>query len=341
MTRDYENKRRSRMLLLLFTAIFILIFMGSFMIGKYHIGLKDLFTTLFSGILGHSNDAPSQMEIVVMQVRFPRILAAAIIGAALSAAGLCYQGLFQNPMVSPDVLGASTGAGFGAALGLFMSFGYFGVSLSALFFGIIAVVIVQLVSGRVKNNPVLALILSGIMVSSLFSAATSFIKLVADPTNVLPTITYWLMGSLASIRQSDLLFVSIPILLGIIPLLLIRWRLNILTLGEEEARTVGLDTKKLRVLIIFCATLLTAACVSVSGMIGWVGLVIPHISRMLVGCDHRVSLPASMLLGSSFLMVVDNFCRILTTTEIPLGILTAFVGAPFFLYLLVREGKLL
>ena len=177
------------------------------------------------------------------------------------------------------------------------------------------------------------------MIGSIFSAGLSYIKLVADPNNELPAITYWLMGSLASIRLNELAFATIPIIVSIIPLLFLRWKLNVMTMGEEEARTIGVNTKKVRLIVIFCATLATAASVSVSGMIGWVGLVIPHFARMLVGADYRVLLPASMLLGSSFLLIVDNFSRMLATQEIPLGILTSFVGAPFFLYLILRRGN--
>ncbi|MEG2143778.1 MAG: iron ABC transporter permease [Oscillospiraceae bacterium] len=322
-----------------FTLLFLFCFSVSFMLGRYPVTFSELVKILLSKIFPIPVTWASQAETVVIGVRLPRVLAASLIGAALSAAGICYQGLFQNPMVSPDVLGASAGAGFGAAMGLFFSFSYLGVSLSSFAFGMTAVLIVQFISGRVRSQPVMGLILSGMMIGSLFSSATSFIKLVADPTNVLPSITYWLMGSLASIRPRDLLFAFIPIFAGIVPLILLRWRLNVLTLGEEEARSMGINTKLLRGTVILCATLMTAACVSISGMIGWVGLVIPHFTRMLVGCDYRISLPSSMLLGASFLLVVDNFSRLLTTSEIPLGILTAYVGAPFFLYLILREGK--
>ncbi|MEG1073993.1 MAG: iron ABC transporter permease [Ruthenibacterium sp.] len=332
-------KKRAVAVLPALAVLFVLCFAGSFMLGRYPVMPIDLVKILLSRIFTMPVTWTSQAQTVVLQVRLPRVLAASMIGAALSAAGICYQGLFQNPMVSPDVLGASAGAGFGAALGLFCSFSYFGVSLSSFSFGIAAVLIVQFISRRVRSQPVMGLILSGIMVGSLFSSATSFLKLVADPTNVLPEITYWLMGSLASIRPKDLLFAAVPILLGIVPLFFLRWRLNVLTLGEEEARSIGINTRLLRAIVIFCATMMTAASVSISGMIGWVGLVIPHFTRMLVGCDYRVSLPASMLLGASFLVVVDNFSRLLTTSEIPLGILTAYVGAPFFLYLILREGK--
>ena len=320
-------------------ALFIVCFFGSFLLGKYPIHPWTLIRVLLSRILPVTADWSSKVETVLFQVRLPRVVMAALIGAGLSCAGAAYQGIFQNPMVSPDVLGASSGAGFGAALGLFFSFSYHGVSACAFGFGLAAVAFVCLISSRVKYNQTLGLVLAGMMISSLFTAAVSFLKLVADPDNTLPVITYWLMGSLASIRPSDVAFSAPWIVVGIIPILCLRWKINVLTLGEEEARCIGVNTGRVRLTVVLCATLITAASVSVSGLIGWVGLVIPHFSRMLVGSDYRKMLPVSLLLGGSFLMIVDNFARLLATSEIPIGILTAFVGAPFFLYLILKEGN--
>ena len=311
--------------------LFAVCFFGSFMLGRYPIEPWTLIPV--------TPDWPSQVETVLFNVRLPRVLMAALIGAGLSAAGAAYQGIFKNPMVSPDVLGASSGAGFGAALGLFLSFSYQGVSFLAFVLGLSAVGAVCLISSRVKYNQTLGLVLAGMMISSLFTAAVSFLKLVADPNNTLPVITYWLMGSLASIRPKDLAFAAPWIIGGIIPIYLLRWKINVLTLGEEEARCIGVNTSAVRLAVVLCATLITSAAVSVSGLIGWVGLVIPHFARMLVGSDYRKMLPASLLLGASFLLVVDNFARLLATSEIPIGILTAFVGAPFFLWLILREGN--
>lgn len=294
---------------------------------------------LASRVIPVTPDWTSQVETVLFNVRLPRVLMAALIGAGLAAAGAAYQGIFKNPMVSPDVLGASSGAGFGAALGLFLSFSYQGVSFLAFVLGLSAVGAVCLISSRVKYNQTLGLVLAGMMISSLFTAAVSFLKLVADPNNTLPVITYWLMGSLASIRPKDVAFAAPWIIGGIIPIYLLRWKINVLTLGEEEARCIGVNTSAVRLAVVLCATLITSAAVSVSGLIGWVGLVIPHFARMLVGSDYRKMLPASLLLGASFLLVVDNFARLLATSEIPIGILTAFVGAPFFLWLILREGN--
>lgn len=333
------KKSRVRMRLTAMIILFVVCFFGSFMLGRYPIEPWTLIRVLASRIIPITPDWPSQVETVLFNVRLPRVLMAALIGAGLSAAGAAYQGIFKNPMVSPDVLGASSGAGFGAALGLFLSFSYQGVSFLAFLLGLSAVAAVCLISSRVKYNQTLGLVLAGMMVSSLFTAAVSFIKLVADPNNALPVITYWLMGSLASIRPKDLAFAAPWIIGGIIPIYLMRWKINVLTLGEEEARCIGVNTSAVRLAVVLCATLITSAAVSVSGLIGWVGLVIPHFARMLVGSDYRKMLPASLLLGASFLLVVDNFARLLAASEIPIGILTAFVGAPFFLWLILREGN--
>lgn len=333
--RDWIYKKRFGIIVLLF----IVCFFCSFLIGRYPVYPDTLLKILLSSIFPIKTTWPAQAETVVFQIRLPRVFMAAMIGGGLSCAGAAYQGIFKNPMVSPDVLGASSGAGLGAALGLFFALGYNGVTISAFLFGLGAVGIVCLISSRVKYNPVLGLVLSGMMISSLASAAVSFLKLVADPTNTLPVITYWLMGSLASIRQKDVMFAAPWILVGILPIYLLRWRINVLSLGEDEARSMGINARKLRFIIVVSATLITSAAVSVSGHIGWVGLVIPHFARMLVGSDYRRLLPASLLMGGSFLLIVDNFARLLATSEIPIGILTAFVGAPFFLYLILREGN--
>ena len=242
-------------------------------------------------------------------------------------------------MVSPSVLGASAGAAFGAALGLFFSMNYGEITVLAFLFGIGAVLLVCLIGSRVRQNQTLGLVLSGMMVGSLFSSAVSFLKLVADTNNTLPAITYWLMGSLSGTRMRDLVFAAPLLIVGMAVVYLMRWKINVLTLGEEEAKCIGVDTKRVRWIVVGAATLITAAAVSVSGLIGWVGLVIPHLARMLVGNDYRKMVPASLLLGASYMMVVDNVSRLLLAKEIPIGILTAFIGAPFFLYLILKEGN--
>ena len=325
---------------------FCLVFFGSFWVGRYDVSpmqtlrilLDWLLRTVSRGRLFLIQTWQAREQAVVINVRLPRVAAAALVGAALSTAGCSYQGMFRNPMVSPDLLGASTGACFGAALAILLGAGYAVITASSFLFGLAAVGLTYLVGRLSRIRSTLAMVLAGMMVGSLFSAGTSFIKLVADTTDQLPAITYWLMGALTSVRLDDLHFAMVPILCGLIPLFFLRWRLNLLTVSEAEARSMGVNTRLLRLLVILCATLTTAASVSISGMIGWVGLVIPHICRLLVGQDAQRLLPCSMLLGASFLMLVDDLARCLAASEIPLGILTAFVGAPLFLYLIVKGG---
>ena len=319
-------------------AAFVAALFGSVLLGRFSVTPKELFRLLLSRLTETEQGWRDGAENVVFQIRLPRVAAAALIGAALAVAGVSYQGMFRNPMVSPDILGASTGAGFGAALAILLGAGYFGISMSAFVFGLLAVAAAYLVSCMSRTNQTIALILSGMMVSSLFSAGTSYLKLVADTQQQLPAITYWLMGSLSSIKPRDVLFLVIPVTLGLVPLWILSWRMNLLTLGEEEARSMGVNTRLLRFTVILCATLLTASSVAVSGMIGWVGLVIPHFCRMLFGYDYRRLIPAAALFGASFLIIVDDIARLATAGEIPLGILTAFVGAPIFLYLILTGG---
>lgn len=319
-------------------AAFAVVAIVSLGLGKYFIDPLTIIKALLSKVIPIEIADP-QVATVLFNVRLPRIALGILVGAGLSVAGATYQGIFQNPMVSPDLLGASWGAGFGAALGLFFSASYTGVSMSAFFFGLLAVALVCIIGRTVKHNMRLGFILAGIMVGSLFSSGVSFLKLVADPMNELPAITYWLMGSLASARGINVLLAGPVMVAGMIPIFLLRWQINVLTMGEEEARSMGVSVKRLQIILIVCATLITAAAVSVSGMIGWVGLVIPHFARMVVGNDYRRVIPFAMVLGATYLLLVDNVARLTLTSEIPLGILTAFVGAPFFLFLIIREGK--
>ena len=326
---------------------FALVFFGSFWVGRYDVSplqtlrilLDWLLRVLSRGKLSLAQTWQAREQAVVLNVRLPRVAAAALVGAALSTAGCAYQGMFRNPMVSPDLLGASTGAGFGAALGLLFGLGYGAITGLSFGFGLLAVLLAYLISRASRIQTTLAMVLAGVMISSLFTSGTSFIKLVADPTDQLPAITYWLMGALTSVKARDVRFAVWPIVLGLAPLWLLRWRINLLTVSEAEARSMGVDTARLRVVVVLCATLMTAGSVAISGMIGWVGLVIPHFGRMIFGQDYRKLIPASSLLGAVFLMVVDNLARTITTSEVPLGILTSFVGAPVFLYLIMSGGS--
>lgn len=305
-------------------------------LGRYPIRLRELGGILLSKIVPIEPFWSKTQASLLLQHRLPRIELACLVGCCLSAAGAAYQGVFQNPMAAPDILGASSGASFGAALGILLGFNGSMIIAFAFGSGLLTVCLVILIGERAKGTRVLGLILSGIMVSSLMSSGTSFIKLVADPTDQLPAITYWLMGSLNGTAPKDVLFALIPMVLGLIPLLLLRWRINLLTLGDAEAQALGVNARGLRILVILSATLVTAASVSVSGTIGWVGLVIPHLSRRLVGSNYRYLMPASMLLGAIFLLLVDDVSRNLMATEIPLGILTSLIGAPFFIFLILK-----
>jgi len=331
---------RNNMIVLSLGIVLIILIIISFWIGRYPIYTKELLGILLSKIIPIEQFWTDKMEIVLFNIRLPRIALACLIGCCLSAAGAAYQGVFQNPMAAPDILGASAGAAFGAALAILNYGNSYMIAFSAFFFSLITVALVYLVSKKAKGSGILGLILSGIMVSSLFSAGTSFIKLVADPNEQLPAITYWLMGSLSGAKNSDVLFVIIPMAIGLIPLFILRWQMNVLTMGDDEARTMGVNSNRIRIIVILCATLVTAASVSVSGMIGWVGLVIPHLARKLVGNNYNHLMPTSMLLGAIFLLTVDNVSKNLFSTEIPIGILTAFIGAPFFLYLITRKGDI-
>ncbi len=320
-------------------AVLIAIFLLSFSLGRYGVPIKEVIRIFCNKLIHLRQTWTAEMEIVVINIRLPRIIMACLVGCALSAAGASYQGVFQNPMASPDILGASSGAAFGAALAILLHANAQIITFSAFLSSLITVMAVFFIAERAPGLRVVNLILAGIMVGSLFTAGTSYIKLVADPSNQLPAITYWMMGSLSGSKLGQVAFVIVPMALGLIPLLLIRWQINILTLGDDEARTLGVNTNRLRMIVILCATLITAASVSVSGMIGWVGLVIPHLCRKIVGNNYRYLLPASMIMGAAFLLIVDNVSRNLLAVEIPLGILTAFIGAPFFVYLIARREK--
>lgn len=278
---------------------------------------------------------------VLVTMRLPRIAAAVIIGAALSGAGCAFQGIFKNPMVSPDLLGASSGASFGAALGILLSLGTVGIEVLAFIVGIAAVALTYVLSTAIgkRMGSVLVMVLSGMVVGKVFEALIGAVKFVADPNSQLPEITFWLMGGLSSVNPEQLIWLGVAFLIGTVGLSSLRWRLNVMSMGDEEAAALGVDVKQSRLIIIGFATLLTSASVAIAGMVGWVGLIVPHLARFLVGSDHRVLLPASMLLGASFLLFVDGICRSIYTTEIPLSILTAILGAPLFIYLICKQRK--
>ena len=332
-------KRKQRRVLQVMLISLICCVLLSFSLGQYPVPIQAVL-----GILGKKIGLPvtvfwtEAMETALWNIRLPRVILSVLVGVSLAAAGSAYQGVFQNPMASPDILGASAGAGFGAALAILLGASSVFIMLGAFASGIATVVLVFFVSRYAKGDKILGLVLSGIMISTLFQSGTSFLKLVADPANQLPQITYWLMGSLSGATWRNVLFAIIPMVIGWIPLLLLRWQLNVITMGDDEAKTLGVHPQKIRIWIVLSATLVTAASVAVSGIIGWVGLVIPHIMRRMVGNDYRYLMPTSMVGGGLFLMIVDNISRNVTASGIPIGILTAFVGAPFFLWIITGRG---
>lgn len=308
--------------------------------GKYPVPLADLAAVLGRRLLGLPLPVPSTVETVVMQVRLPRVAAAMVVGAGLSAAGATYQGLFRNPLVSPDILGVSAGSGLGAVLGIYLALPVPAIQALAFAGGLGAVAIVYGVGLAVRrHDPVLTLVLAGVAVGAVLGAGISLLKVLADPYNQLPAITFWLLGSLSSVTLADVAAILPMMALGLAPLVLLRWRMNLMSLGEEEARALGVETRVLRPVLIGGATLVTAAAVSVTGVIGWIGLIVPHVARMLVGPDYRRLLPASVTLGAGYLLAVDLIARSAGTIEVPLGILTALVGAPFFLWLLAAGRR--
>lgn len=328
-----ENSVNVSLLLLPFI---ILIF--SMFVGRYIISPDIIIKILLSKIIYIEPTWDPTMESVIFDVRLPRAIAAMIVGAGLSVSGTSFQGLFKNPLVSPQILGVSAGAGFGAAIALLLWEKLYIVQLCAFLGGIFAVAFTYRISKIYKTTPLLMLVLSGMVTAALFSALTSLIKYVADPWNKLPAIVFWLMGSFNAVSRRDLVLLGPLIIAGLIVLFLIRWRINVLSLGDEEARSMGINTEQLKFIIILSASVITASCVCISGIIGWVGLIIPHVGRILVGPDHKKLVPASLLLGASYLLFVDDVARSVVSTEIPIGILTAIIGAPFFAYL-IRKSK--
>ena len=321
--------------IVLLAALLGLALVVSLSLGRYPIPPAALLARIF-GVPFES----ARMEAIFFNVRLPRIILACLVGCSLAAAGASYQGVFQNPLAAPDILGASSGAAAGAALAILLRLSTFMVTVFAFFASLLVIALVMFIGERVRGRKTLGLILAGLMISSLCNAGVSFMKLAADPNNVLPEIVYWLMGSLAKTRVRDIPFALVPMILGLAPLYVFRWRINLLTLSDDEAQSMGLHVRRTRLLVIVASTLVTAAAVSVSGVIGWAGLVIPHLTRRLVGNDYRYLMPASMLFGALFLMIMDDVSRNLFAVEIPLGILTALMGAPFFLWLITRKGEL-
>jgi iron complex transport system permease protein len=313
-------------------------FIISLTLGRYPISALDVVRVLLSPIFPASAEGvPEIARQLVLQIRVPRILAALLIGASFGATGTAFQAIFKNPLVDSNILGVTSGAGFGAAVAILFMRSNWQIQLSAFIFGLIAVSLSFFGSRLYKTTPLLVLTLMGILVGSLFNSLTSLLKYVADPLDALPAITFWLLGSLTSITWSNMPALIIITVIGLVFFWLIRWRLNILSLGDDEAKSLGVNPLHMKMLVIFFATLMTAVAVSVSGVIGWVGLVIPHAGRMIVGPDHKQLVPVSAGLGAAFLIMIDNIARTMLPGEIPLGVLTGLIGVPLLIGLLRRN----
>ncbi len=319
--------------------ILLTVFAGSFLVGRFPVSPETVLTILAAKIAGLPQTWPDSMETVVFKVRLPRILATMLVGAALSVAGAAYQNLFRNPLMAPEMLGATWGAAFGAVLGMVFRLPWLAMELTAFVFGLLAVICTVCINLRFGSRHAITLVLAGIVVSAFFQSATSALKYLADPMDTLPALTFWLMGGLSKVSLQDVSWTVLPVIVPAVVLYRVRWRINVLSVGEEEAHTLGVDVRRTRMLVLVCATLMTAAVVSISGIIHWVGLLIPHLARMLVGADFSRVLPASMLLGGTYMLVMDNLSRSIASIEIQVGILTALIGAPFFVFLLAKAKK--
>lgn len=335
-----QMKAKSVLFWFFLLAITVVIFLVSFSIGYYDISPLDVLKIMLSKFIKIPVTWEPPMEIIVLNIRFPRIIAAMMVGSALSIAGASYQGMLKNPLAAPDILGVSQGAGFGAALAITLGMGIKETQLMAFVFGLAVVGIAYALSSRIRYGQVISLILSGALLGTLCSSGITMLKYIADTNDTLPAITYWLMGSLAAVDFNDLQIAVVPIFLGALLLMALRWRMNALTLEDEEAMSIGVNARLLRLVVIVGATMVSAAAVCVGGIIGWVGLIVPHVVRKFTGPDFRKLLPGCFFGGACFLLVVDNIARSVSGMEIPLGVLTSLVGAPFVLSLIMyRKGE--
>lgn len=316
----------------------VILTLFSVTLGRYQIGPLDVIRVILSPVFpGLTVDIPEIGQQLILRVRLPRILGALLIGASFGATGTAFQAIFKNPLVDSNILGVTSGAGFGAAIALLLMRSTVEVQFFAFIFGLLAVMLSFFGSRLYRTTPLLVLTLMGILIGSLFNSLTSLLKYVADPLDTLPAITFWLLGSLTGVTWQRLIALSIITLLGLLFLWMVRWRLNVLSLGDQEAKALGVDPTRMKFFIIIFATLMTAVAVSISGVIGWVGLVIPHAGRIIVGPDHKRLMPVSMGLGAAFLIVIDTIARTLLPGEIPLGVLTGLIGVPMLIVLLRRN----
>ncbi len=330
------EKRRYKLLLSTLILCIILLVIVSISLGRYSMTPKDVIMCFVERCKGNIYD--EKMDSIVFFVRLPRIVASLLIGGALSLSGATYQSTFRNPLISPDLLGVSAGATVGAAIGIILGIGFYQLQVFAFLGGIFAVFLATMLTKILKDRSNMMLVLSGIIVSGLMSSVLGVIKFMASEETDLASIVFWQMGSLATIKVEQLVVVTPIIILCTIALILVSWRLNILSLGEDEALIVGINIPRLRAIAVICASLLTACSVSISGTIGWIGLVIPHFSRLLVGSDNTKLFPITVLMGGMFLLIIDTMARTLTSAEIPLSILSGLLGTPMYAWLLYRQG---
>lgn len=333
LTKTGRLNIKWKIALILLPVVTALIALG---IGRYFITLTEVLEAILGRFTG-SYEISDMAYKTVWNLRIPRILLALLVGAGLSTAGCAFQSLFANPLATPDTLGVASGASFGAALGILVGFDLLGMQMTSFVMGALAVALTWL-GGSGKGRGLSSVVLSGIMMGSLFNALVSLVKYVADSETQLPAITYWLMGGLNSAGYRSLMFGAPPIIIGIVILYVIRWRMNLLPLSEDEAKSSGVNIYGLRAVTIICATMITASCVSMCGQVGWVGLLIPHMCRMKFGSNHLSLIPASISLGAVFMVIVDTVARTMTASEIPVSILTAIIGAPFFIVLMRKSG---
>lgn len=320
-----ENKKVQNLVIVVSFLLIPVVALICLAVGRYSVNPLEIFSDAMT-------------KTVIFKVRLPRIILALATGAGLACAGTAFQGLFSNPLATPDTLGVASGASFGAVLAMMLHWNLIGIQILALIFGLVACFITYQI-GRIKGKTsIIMIILSGMVVSSLFQALVSILKYMADPEDELPSITYWLMGSMSTVTYKSLLLGLPFIIVGIVIIWVLKWRLNILSLNEDEAKSMGVNIKLIRILIIIASSLITASCVSMCGQIGWVGLLIPHISRMLLGSNNRTVVPLSVSFGGVFIMIIDTFARSASSAEIPISILTAIIGAPIFISLL-RKSK--
>ena len=321
----------------------LLMVLVSLGVGRFPISAMEVLSLVSAALFGGTANAPENADLILFSIRGPRIVAAFAVGAALAAAGAAYQNLFRNPLVSPDILGVSSGAALGAVLGIFMALPLIAIQGLAFIGGLSAVAAIYLIGSSLArthgHDAMLTLVLSGVVIGSLLGSGIALTKYLADPYNQLPAMTYWLLGSFASVTKKDLVVALPVIVLAMLPLLALRWRINLLALPDDEARALGQDVRRLRLIVIVAATLMTAASVAICGIIGWVGLVVPHAVRLLIGAEFSRLLPLTMLIGGTFMLLIDTIGRSVAQIEIPPGVLTAALGTPVFIWLMVATFR--